>query len=66
METNEASTTLLATEPEPELTPPPGWLPLHTRLLQLYARLPLKDQREMLALARLKIQLRELSADDLA
>jgi hypothetical protein len=57
---------LLTSEPEPVELPPPGWQSRHDRLLQLYARLPIKDQQEMLTLARLKIQLRELNTDDLA
>lgn len=39
--------------------------PEHTRLLHLFVRLPVQDQREMLGRARLKIQLRELQSDEL-
>lgn len=55
----------LTAEADQVQPPPPNWQPIHARLLHLYLQLPEQDQREMLALARLKVRLKELQSDDM-
>ncbi|MFN2199226.1 MAG: hypothetical protein ACK2UW_24120 [Anaerolineales bacterium] len=66
MDFTEPNVTLLTVEADQVQPAPPNWQPIHARMLHLFLQLPEQDQRELLALALLKVRLKELQSDDMA